>query len=200
MTFHILEHYRFNRDPQILSENWDLLTASTEFCESYLIPSPDGTLMARPASSPENMFFYVDKNGVKQKAALSAGTSVEQFLILQVFNDYVEAARVLGKMEEPLVKRVQEILPKSIALKSERTDVCWSGACPSKKPVLATVTSRMSLAPIRAMSLISMTTPLCALPLSNPSRAHGPWRSGHRMEPRLDHRHVRAFLKWGKCL
>ena len=112
MTFHILENYRFNRDPQILSENWDLLTASTEFCESYLIPGPDGTLMARPASSPENMFFYVDKNGVKQKAALSAGSTVEQFLILQVFNDYVEAARVLGKMEEPLVKRVQEILPK----------------------------------------------------------------------------------------
>jgi alpha-L-fucosidase 2 len=112
MTFHILEHYRFNRDPQILSDNWDILTASTEFCESYLIPGPDGTLMARPASSPENEFFYIDKNGVKQKAALSAGTTVEQFLILQVFNDYVEAAEVLGKMDDPLVKRVQELLPK----------------------------------------------------------------------------------------
>jgi alpha-L-fucosidase 2 len=112
MTFHILEHYRFNRDPKILSDNWDLLTASTEFCESYLIPGPDGTLMARPASSPENTFFYVDKNGVKQRAALSAGSSVEQFLILQVFNDYVEAAGVLGKMNDPLVQRVQELLPK----------------------------------------------------------------------------------------
>lgn len=112
MAFHILEHYRFNRDPQFLRENWDILTASTEFCESYLIPGPDGTLMARPASSPENMFFYTGSDGVKQRAALSAGTTVEQFMILQAFNDYLEAAEVLGKMDEPLVKRVQGLLPK----------------------------------------------------------------------------------------
>lgn len=112
MTFHILDHYRFNRDPQFLRDNWDILTASTEFCESYLIPGPDGTLMARPASSPENMFIYTDQKGVKQRAALSAGTTVEQFMILQVFNDYIEAAKVLGKMDDPLVKRVQELLPK----------------------------------------------------------------------------------------
>ena len=112
MAFHILEHYRFQRDPEFLRQNWDILTASAEFCESYLIPGPDGTLMARPASSPENMFFYTDSNGVKQRAALSAGTTVEQFMILQVFHDYLEAARVLGKMNEPLVKRVQELLPK----------------------------------------------------------------------------------------
>jgi len=112
MTFHILDHYRFNRDSQILSDNWDLLTASAEFCESYLIPGPDGTLMARPASSPENEFFYVDRDGVRQRAALSAGTSVEQCMILQVFTDYLEAAEVLGKMDEPLVKQVQKMLPK----------------------------------------------------------------------------------------
>jgi alpha-L-fucosidase 2 len=112
MAFHILEHYRFNRDPQFLRDHWDILTASAEFCESYLIPGPDGTLMARPASSPENTFFYIDQNGVKQKAALSAGTTVEQFMILQVCHDYIEAAEVLGKMEDPLVKRIQALLPK----------------------------------------------------------------------------------------
>ena len=112
MAFHIMEHYQFNRDPQFLRDHWDILTASTEFCESYLIPGPDGTLMARPASSPENTFFYTDQDGVKQKAALSAGTTVEQFMILQVFKDYIEAAEVLGKMEDPLVKRIQELLPK----------------------------------------------------------------------------------------
>jgi len=112
MTFHILKHYRFNRDPEFLRENWDILTASTEFCESYLIPGPDGTLMARPASSPENMFFYTDSNGAKQRAALSAGTTVEQFMILQVFQDYLEAAEVIGKMDAPLVKRVSALLPK----------------------------------------------------------------------------------------
>jgi alpha-L-fucosidase 2 len=112
MTFHILDHYRFNRDPKILEDYWDILTASTEFCESYLIPGPDDTLMARPASSPENTFVYVDKDGQKQTAALSAGTTVEQFMIMQVFGDYIEAAQVLGKMDDALVKRVQELLPR----------------------------------------------------------------------------------------
>jgi alpha-L-fucosidase 2 len=112
VTFHILEHYRFNRDPKVLADNWDILTASTEFCESWLIPGPDNTLIARPATSPENSFRYTDKNGQKQTASLSAGTSVEQWMILQVFKDYLEAAAALGNMEHPLVKRVQALIPK----------------------------------------------------------------------------------------
>jgi len=112
LTFHILEHYRFNLDPKVLVDNWDILTASTEFCESWLIPGPDTTLIARPATSPENAFRYIDKNGEKQKASISAGSSVEQWMILQVFNDYVEAAGVLGKMDDPFVKRIQELIPK----------------------------------------------------------------------------------------
>jgi alpha-L-fucosidase 2 len=68
--------------------------------------------MARPASSPENTFVYVDKDGQKQTAALSAGTTVEQFMIMQVFGDYIEAAQVLGKMDDALVKRVQQLLPR----------------------------------------------------------------------------------------
>ncbi|MBT3191182.1 MAG: glycoside hydrolase family 95 protein, partial [Verrucomicrobia bacterium] len=112
MTFHILEHYRFNRDPKVLEDNWDILTASAEFVESWLIPGPGDTLMARPAASPENSFQYTDRDGKTIKAAISAGNSYDQFMILQVFNDYLEAASALGKQDVPLVKRVQEILPK----------------------------------------------------------------------------------------
>ena len=117
MTFHILEHYRFNRDPKILTENWDILTASTEFCESWLIPGPkndkgEETLMARPATSPENAFKYIDKDGKEQQASISAGTSVEQWMILQVFKDYLEAAAALGKAEDPFVKRIGSLIPK----------------------------------------------------------------------------------------
>ena len=117
MTFHILEHYRFNRDTKVLAQYWDMLTASTEFCESWLIPGPQNeageeTLVARPATSPENTFIYVDKNGEKQKASLSAGTSVEQWMILQVFKDYVEAAEALGKSNDAFVQRIAGLIPK----------------------------------------------------------------------------------------
>ncbi|HAR64668.1 MAG TPA: hypothetical protein DCR55_00415 [Lentisphaeria bacterium] len=112
MTFHILEHYRFNQDTTVLAENWDILTASVEFTESWLIPGPDGTLMARPGASPENTFTYTDQAGKTQKAAISAGNSYDQFMILQVFNDYVEAAAALGKSDDDFVQRIKAIVPK----------------------------------------------------------------------------------------
>ncbi|WDE99386.1 glycoside hydrolase N-terminal domain-containing protein [Lentisphaera profundi] len=112
MTFHILEHYRFTKDKQILEDNWDILSASVEFVDSWLIPGPNGTLMARPASSPENLYSYKDATGKQQKAGLNAGNSYDQFMILQVLNDYVEAAKVIGKEKQTLVKKAQSLIPK----------------------------------------------------------------------------------------
>ncbi len=112
LTFHILEHYRFNRDPAVLEKNWDILTESTRFVTSWLIPGPgEGQWMARPANSPENMFIYTDENGKEVEAALSAGTSHDQFLVLQVFSDYLEAAKILGKEDTPLIREVRAMLP-----------------------------------------------------------------------------------------
>ena len=112
MTFHILEHYRFNRDPKFLADNWDILTSSVQFVESWLIPGPDGTFMARPASSPENEFLYTGEDGKEVRAAVSAGNSFDQFMIMQVFSDYLEAADALGRQNDPFVEKIRSLLPK----------------------------------------------------------------------------------------
>jgi len=113
MTFHILEHYRFNRNKAFLKKNWDLLTASAEFVESWLIPAPeDGKLMSRPSCSPENRFSYLKKDGTTALAALSAGNTFDQFMILQVFSDYLEAAEALGRQADPFVKKVAKTMPQ----------------------------------------------------------------------------------------
>lgn len=110
---HILEHYRFNLDPQFLEDNWDILTASTEFVLSWLIPGPEeGMLMARPAGSPENRFIYTNKDGEEKAAAMSAGNTFDQYIILQVFNDYLQAAEVLGRTDDALVQEIRATLPK----------------------------------------------------------------------------------------
>ena len=111
-TFHILEQYRFNLDPKILEDNWDVLTDSVTFADSWLIPGPGGTLMTRPSTSPENMFSYKDKDDELVQAAISAGNTYDQFLILQVFNDYLEAAEVLAKQDDPLVQKIRARLPQ----------------------------------------------------------------------------------------
>ena len=113
MTFHVLEHYRFNRDRKFLEDNWDILTASAEFTKSWLIPGPGkGQYMSRPSCSPENSFVYSDSDGHDVRAALSAGNTFDQFMILQVFNDYVEAAEALGKQDDPFVMEVKAIIPQ----------------------------------------------------------------------------------------
>ena len=113
MTTHLVDHYRFNRDARFLEANWDILTASTEFVASWLIPGPEeGTLMARPSCSPENSFTYTPANGELQKAALSAGNTFDQFMVLQVFSDYLEVAEVLGKADDPFVQQIKATLPK----------------------------------------------------------------------------------------
>lgn len=113
MVMHILDHYRFNRDKRILADNWDILTESTAFVDSWLIADPaTGQLMARPSSSPENSFRYVKGDGTTANAALSSGNTFDQFMVLQVFHDYLEAADVLGRTDEPLVKKIKATLPK----------------------------------------------------------------------------------------
>jgi alpha-L-fucosidase 2 len=113
MTFHILEHYRFNRDKAFLEENWDLLTASARFTESWLIPDPlTGELVSRPSASPENRFSYTREDGTTALAALSAGNTFDQFMILQVFSDYLEAAKALDRLDDPFVKTIATTLPR----------------------------------------------------------------------------------------
>ena len=113
MVLHLLDHYRFSRDKGVLENNWDILTDSAAFAESWLIPDPaTGQMLARPSSSPENSFRYTAADGVKTNAALSSGNTFDQFMILQVFQDYLEAAKILGRTEEPLVKTIRAVLPK----------------------------------------------------------------------------------------
>lgn len=113
MTLHLLEHYRFNRDPAFLEQNWDILTASTRFVRSWLIPGPEkDTWMARPSCSPENSFTYLTADGDTVKAALSAGNSFDQFMVLQVFSDYLEAAEAIGREDDPFVRKVRELIPR----------------------------------------------------------------------------------------
>ncbi|MDD2600412.1 MAG: glycoside hydrolase N-terminal domain-containing protein [Kiritimatiellae bacterium] len=116
MTMHILEHYRFNQDLAILADNWEILTDSAAFVESWLIADPTtGKRVARPSCSPENSFRYTRADGAKSNAALSAGNTFDQYMVLQVFHDYIEAATALGRLDEPLVHKIAALIPEVYA-------------------------------------------------------------------------------------
>ncbi|MDP7269227.1 MAG: glycoside hydrolase family 95 protein [Pirellulales bacterium] len=111
LTLHILEHYRFTRDKEELLRMWPILTESNRFVLSWLVRDPaTGKLVSRPSCSPENSFEYLDAKGEKKTAALSSGNSFDQYLVRQIFSDYIEAAEALGKSDEPLVGKVKAAL------------------------------------------------------------------------------------------
>ncbi len=111
LVFHIADHHRFTRDPDFLREHWDILTESARFAKAWLMPGPDGKWTSRPAASPENMFTYTDDAGETVVATLSEGVTYDLFMIGQSFREYLEAAEILGKNDEPLVREIREILP-----------------------------------------------------------------------------------------
>jgi len=78
--------------------------------DTQLKDPESGQLVSRPACSPENSFTYKDDSGQAINASISSGTSFDQYLIMQILSDYVEAATVLGKASAPIVLRSQKAL------------------------------------------------------------------------------------------
>ena len=108
---HAMEHFRFSQDLEFLRNTlWDLQTKAVEFCLSWVQRDPDsGLWIAGPSASPENSFSYPVEGGTRT-AAINLGNSFDQFLIRQVLTDYLEAAEILAKRNQPLVREVETVL------------------------------------------------------------------------------------------
>jgi len=101
---HLWEHYQFSCDTNYLRRVLPILRGSAEFSLDWLIEDPKTKkLVAGPATSPENTFITEDG----QKASLCMGPTMEQEIIWDAFNNYLEAARVLG-VNEPTVAEVEK--------------------------------------------------------------------------------------------
>lgn len=100
---HLWEHFAFARDTNYLRRVLPILRASAEFSLDWLVEDPKSKkLVAGPATSPENTFITADG----QKASLCMGPSMEQEIIWDAFNNYLEAAKLLG-LNEPTVAEVE---------------------------------------------------------------------------------------------
>ena len=103
LSQHLWEHYAFSHDKNYLRRVLPILRASAEFSLDWLVEDPKTRkLVAGPATSPENTFITADG----QKASLCMGPSMEQEIIWDAFDNYLEAARILG-VNEPTVVEVE---------------------------------------------------------------------------------------------
>ena len=104
LSQHLWEHYAFSRDTNYLARVLPILRASAEFSLDWLVEDPKTKrLVAGPATSPENKFTTADG----QSASLCMAPAMEQEIIWDCFNNYLDAARVL-KVNEASVAEVEK--------------------------------------------------------------------------------------------
>ncbi len=94
MMQHYWQHFLFTGDKQFLEET--ALPAMEQvalFYSDWLIEDPrDGSLISAPSTSPENRFY--DKDG--QPVATCLGSAMDQQVIAEVFDNYLDACTVLN--------------------------------------------------------------------------------------------------------
>lgn len=98
MMQHYWQHFLFTQDTTFLKDRGlPAIQEVAQFFSDWIIEDPrDGMLISAPSTSPENR--YVLPNG--NAAATCLGSAMDQQIITEVFNNYLEACRVLDIQNE----------------------------------------------------------------------------------------------------
>lgn len=150
LSQHLWEHYAFSNDKAYLKRVLPVLRSSAEFGLDRLVEDPKtGMLVAGPATSPENKFKTADG----QIASLCMGPSMEQQIIRDSFQNYLDAARILGVVE-PAVAEVEKALPRLLGLRigGDGRLMEWSGEFEEPEPGHRHVSHLFALHPGRQIS------------------------------------------------
>lgn len=103
---HLWEHYRFSGDREFLvSTAYPVMREAAQFVVDFLIEDTTGSLTTCPSTSPENSF----RTAKGDLAAVSAGATLDLWLVRDLFKHCIEAAALLdvdagfaGKLAEAL--------------------------------------------------------------------------------------------------
>lgn len=107
LATHIYEHYLYTQDKGFLEEYFDVLQASVDFLEDFLIEDGQGRLVTSPSVSPENT--YIRSDGIR--GCLCEGPSMDIEIIWELLHGYMTACEVLGK-DSVLIERAKNIVDR----------------------------------------------------------------------------------------
>lgn len=90
---HIYDHYLYTLDKAYLNEMYPVMKGAALFFLDMLVKDPrNGYWVTAPTTSPENA--YVMPNG--QVVSICAGSTMDNQIVRELFNNTIEAATVLG--------------------------------------------------------------------------------------------------------
>ena len=122
---HLWENHLFHPDVEKLAVNYPVLKGSAEFFLDYLVPHPEtGMLVTCPSTSPENTparpdqkpFFDEMLSSMNLGTTLCAGAMMDMEIVVDVFDQVVAAATLLG-VDEGFRKTVVEARGKLAPMK-----------------------------------------------------------------------------------
>ena len=120
---HLWEHYLFTGDRRFLAdEAYPLMKEAAEFYLDWLIEDEEGRLLTPVGVSPENRFRYRDAEGRTRTAGVSMAPTMDMAIIRDLFNNLIEASRVLGRDEDYrrlLEEKLRRLLPYRIGRRGQ---------------------------------------------------------------------------------
>jgi alpha-L-fucosidase 2 len=107
---HAWERWEFTGDDAFLRDRaWPALEGATRFLLDYLAEDPrTGKLVSGPSTSPENTFILPDG----RRADVSMGTSMDQWIARDLLTNFLDAARVLGRSDDPTAAEAARALER----------------------------------------------------------------------------------------
>ncbi len=119
LCLNLWEHYEYTNDINYLKEIYPILKGSCRFIKDYLVEDSKGYLVTSPSNSPENAFYYIDKNGEKKNSGFTYGATMDFEIIYALFTRMIVAGNMFGDKE--FVKELEEVVAKLPPLRiSER--------------------------------------------------------------------------------
>ncbi len=113
---HLWNHYAYSGDDVYLRETaYPLMKGSVAFMLQWLQADGSGYLVTNPSSSPENKFFYTDKEGGRIEAELSKASTMDMAIIRDLFTNYIHASEILGETDRlmEVTKAMRMLFPYS---------------------------------------------------------------------------------------
>lgn len=108
MMTHVIEHYRFTGDKDVLRDMYPTLKAVAQFGLDFLTEHK-GYMVTNPSLSPENTFIIPGGGSTGQSAAVAAGPTIDNELLWEVFGFISEAQAALGIKDVAFEKRVADM-------------------------------------------------------------------------------------------
>jgi alpha-L-fucosidase 2 len=122
LSRHLWEHYQFTGDKKYLAQVYPLLKSAAEFSLAWLQTDKDGHLITMPSTSPENVYYYTDKEGKQQKGNITVAATMDIAIIGDLFGNVIAASEILNTdkaFRKKLIASKEKLLPYKIGSKGQ---------------------------------------------------------------------------------